>query len=111
MLIGPVLDAGDDGIVGFDVFLTMEVFAVSVKYPPNRIGAFLLRYGAGTPTQIAPALLVTFVQNRYNCSSPPSSCESLYNHRRQLLTFVADATCVAEFNSSYRRVSAVYLVA
>ena len=25
-LIGPVLDSGDDGIVGFDVFLTMEVF-------------------------------------------------------------------------------------
>ena len=25
-MIGPVLDAGDDGVVGFDVFLTIEVF-------------------------------------------------------------------------------------
>ena len=38
-------------------------------------------------------------------------CESLYNHRCHLLTFVADATCVAEFNSSCRRVSAVVLAA
>ena len=36
----------------------------------NRMGAFILRGSAGSPTSTAPALLVTFVQNRCTCSSP-----------------------------------------
>ena len=34
------------------------------------MGAFLFRGSAGSPTSTAPALLVTFVQNRFTCSSP-----------------------------------------
>ena len=49
-------------------------FVVSVKSPShslssNRVGAFLLWGSAGSPTSIALALMVTFVQNRSNCSS------------------------------------------
>ena len=36
----------------------------------NRMGAFLLRGSAGSPTSTAPSLLVTFVQNRSTFSSP-----------------------------------------
>ena len=50
-------------------------FAVSVMSPSrslssNRMAAVILRSSAGSPTSIAPALLVTFVQNRYYLSSP-----------------------------------------
>ena len=103
--VGSALDAGDNGTIGW------RSFAVSVKSPShslssNRMGAFLLRDSAGSPTPIAAALLVTFVQNRYNCSSPWIPL-SLHSHRRHLLTFVAHATCNAEYSSSCWRVSAV----
>ena len=72
------------------------------------MGAFLLRGSAGSPTSTAPALLVTFVQNRSTCSSPRiplsvSTASSTYT----TLTFMAEATCAADFNSSCWRVSAV----
>ena len=50
-------------------------FAVSVKshshsLSSNRMGAYLLQDSAASPTLKSPTLLVTLVQNRYNCSSP-----------------------------------------
>ena len=41
-LVGPVLDAGDDGIIGF-VFVKFPSHSLS----PNTMGAFLLRDSAG----------------------------------------------------------------
>ena len=57
------------------VFLTMEVLRrfreVSFAQPIIKShGSFLLRGSLGSPTLIAPASLVTFVQNMFNCSSP-----------------------------------------
>ena len=47
----------------------------------NLLGAFLL---GGSPTSISPALLVTFVQNTYNCSSARIPLS---------VSIVIDATC------------------
>ena len=52
-----------------------SVEVVSGKSPShsissNRMGAFLLRGSAGSPTSTAPAVPITFVQNRSTCSSP-----------------------------------------
>ena len=68
MLVELVLDAGDDGIIGFEVFPTIEVLRcfreVSFAQSTTKsIGAFLLRGSTGSSTSIASALLVTFVQN------------------------------------------------
>ena len=53
LLVELVLDAGDDDISGFEGFLPIEVLRFSVKSPShsqNRMGAFLLRGSAGSPT-------------------------------------------------------------
>ena len=73
-------------------------FAVSVKSPShdltsNRTGAFLLRGSASSPMSISPALLVTFVQNMYTCSSP-----------RMPLSII-DATCLSQMSRSNVRLA------
>ena len=70
MLDELVMHAGDDGIIGYEVFLTIEVLRcfreVSFAQSTTKShGRFLLRGSAGSPTSIDSALLITFVQNRY----------------------------------------------
>ena len=59
-LVGPVLGADHDGIIGFNVFPTMEVLRWLREVPShcvssNRVGAFLLQDSAGSPASITPA--------------------------------------------------------
>ena len=65
MLDELVMYAGDDGIIGYEVFLTIEVLRCfrEVSFAQSTIksyGRFLLRGSAGSPTSIDSALLVTF---------------------------------------------------
>ena len=73
MLDELVMYAGDDGIIGYEVFLTIEVLRCfrEVSFAQSTIkshGRFLLRGSAGSPTSIDSALLVTLLlQNMYTC--------------------------------------------
>ena len=83
------------------------VKSLSHSVSSSRMGAFLLQDSAGSPTSITRALLVTFVHNWSNCSSPRIPL---------IVSTIIDATCwpswqtrlvLQEFSSGCRRVSAV----
>ena len=70
MLDELVMYAGEDGIIGYEVFLTSEVLRCfrEVSFAQSTIkshGRFLLRGSAGSPTSIDSALLVTFFSPEY----------------------------------------------